>query len=66
MSFGPSPSGWLDRLVGACLTLLIGAIAIFVAVRLIEAVWQGLLAVLGVLLLLGIGVAVAQARFRGW
>ena len=66
MSFGPSPSSWLDRLVGACLALLMGAIAVFVAVRLIEAVWQGLLAVLGALLLLSIGVAVVRAHLRGW
>ena len=36
----------LDRLVGICLSLLVAAVAVYAAVKLIEAVWAALLAIL--------------------
>jgi hypothetical protein len=56
---------WLDRAVGVCLTILAGA-ALYLAVRLIEAIWVALL----IMLVIGGGIAIAIAviRYRssGW
>jgi hypothetical protein len=60
------PSSWLDQLVGVCLSLLVGAAAVFIAVRLILAVWTALLVILGVAAFLAVTVAVLRQRIRGW
>lgn len=60
------PRSWLDRAVGVCLAILVGAVALFVAIRLIEAVATALLIILGAALLVAIGIAVLRARNRGW
>jgi hypothetical protein len=59
------PRSLLDNLFGLCFTLLLAAIAIHVAVRLIEAVWPALL-ILGVGVLLVGGAALLRRRDRGW
>lgn len=41
------PARWLDRLVGACFTFFLGALALYGAVWLLEAVWVPLLVVVG-------------------
>ena len=51
------PSSWLDQLVGACFGLLAAAVALYIAVRLIELVWV-------VLLLIGVVVAAVARRGR--
>lgn len=60
------PRSLLDQLVGLCFTLLLAAIAIHVAVQLIEAVWPALLVILGVGLLLVAGMEMLRRRDRGW
>ncbi len=60
------PSSWLDQLVGLCLSLLVGATAVFVAVRLIQAVWTALLVILGVGLFIAVGVLVLRSRRSTW
>lgn len=60
------PRSWLDRAVGACLSVLVGAAALVVAVRLIESVWVVVVSVAGVVLLVAVLVAVYRARTRGW
>jgi hypothetical protein len=60
------PSSWLDQLVGACFSLLVGAAAVFIAVRLILAVWTALLVILGVAGFGLVAVMVLQGRRRGW
>lgn len=60
------PDSWLDRAVGACLRILAGAVAIYVAVCLIEAVAVPLLIIGGIVLALGVGIAFLRARSRGW
>ena len=60
------PAQWLDRLVGACFSLLLGALALYGAVWLIEGLWMVLLIIVCVGLLLGGAVAVLRARWRGW
>jgi hypothetical protein len=61
-----SPQSWLDQLIGVCFSLLLGAAAIYLAVQLLEAVWQVLLVILGIIGAAGIGIAVLRARNQGW
>ncbi|MDQ1745487.1 MAG: hypothetical protein QOE23_3826 [Pseudonocardiales bacterium] len=60
------PRSLLDSLFGLCFGLLLAAIAVHVAVRLIEAVWPMLLVMLGVGLLLVGGLLLLRHRDRGW
>jgi hypothetical protein len=60
------PSSWLDQLVGVCVSLLVGAAAVFIAVKLILAVWTALLVILGVSAFLAVAVVVLRQRNRGW
>jgi hypothetical protein len=62
----PSPRGLLDGLVGACFGLLLAAIALYVAVGLIKAIWPLLLLILIVIGLLAAGIAALRHRDRGW
>lgn len=64
--YGSNPRGLMDGLVGLCFGLLLAAIAVHVAVGLIEAVWPVLMLILGVGLLLAAGVALLRRRDRGW
>lgn len=59
------PRSWFDRLIGVCLGLLVGAVAVYVAVRLIEAVWTVLLVILGAGALLVLAVGLLRRRDRG-
>lgn len=59
-------TGLLDRLIGGCLTLLVAAVAVYVAVRLIEAVWTALM-VIGLVVLGGwTAFVVYRQRTGGW
>lgn len=49
-------SGWIDRLLGWCFSLLLGTIALYCAARLVESVLPTLITVVGILV--GIGVIV--------
>jgi hypothetical protein len=60
------PRSWLDKLVGVCLSVLVGAAAIYIAVRLVQAVWTALLVIIGVGLFVVLSVALLRARGRGW
>jgi thiol:disulfide interchange protein len=62
----PNPRSWLDQLVGGCFSLLLGAAAIFLAVRLIEAVWVAALTLLGVLGFIALAVLVVRSRRQQW
>ena len=62
------PGRWLDRLVGACFGLLLGAMALYGAVQVISSVWLpltiGVASVGGVAL--GIWLVVWRSRWRSW
>jgi hypothetical protein len=60
------PRTWLDKVVSACLSLLVGAAAVFIAVQLVEAVWTALLVILGVGVFLAVAGMVLRSRNRGW
>jgi hypothetical protein len=61
-----SPRSLVDRLVGLCFSLLVGAAALYFAVQLIEAVWTALLVIVGVGLFIGAAVLVLRSRSNGW
>lgn len=60
------PRTWLDKAVGVCLSVLVCALAIYVAVRLVEAVAVALLVILGVGGLVAGTAAWLRSRHRGW
>jgi hypothetical protein len=63
---GTDPQSWLDRAVHTCFALLIAAVAVYIAVRLIEAIFPVLaLLVLGGLLISGV-VWWFRAHLNGW
>lgn len=65
MSSYSRPS-WLERLVGVCLGLLLAALALHLAVRLIESVWLVLVGIgVGVAALVGL-VAALRGRWQSW
>ena len=64
--YGSNPRGLMDGLVGLCFGLLLAAIAVHVAVRLIEAVWPVLLLILAVGALLAGAVALLRRQDRDW
>lgn len=66
MAGGNDPRAWPDKALGVCLSLLAGAIALYAAVRLIEAIWWVLLIIVGSGLAVTGLVAVWRYRFRGW
>jgi hypothetical protein len=61
-----SPRSLVDRLVGLCFSLLIGAEALYFAVHLIEAVWTELLIIFGIGLFISLAVQVLRSRSNGW
>jgi hypothetical protein len=63
---GTDPTPFIDKLVGVCLSLLVGAAAVYIAVQLIEAVWTALLVILGVGVFLAVAGMVLRSRNRGW
>ena len=61
------PSSLLDKLVGLCLTVLVGATALYIAVHLIKAIWTVLLVILAVGAFIGLAVLVLRGRsYNGW
>jgi len=57
---------WLDRFVGLCITLLVAAAAVYIAVKLIEAVWAALLVIAAVGGFIALAVAILRSQNNGW
>lgn len=55
---------WIDRLVGACISLLVGVIALYYAVQILRTLLPFLLAAIGVLAI-GSGFIAARRWYRG-
>lgn len=60
------PRSWLDKLVGAAVAVLVAALALYIAARLVAAVWMILLACLVVGVIVGLAVVVVRGRSSGW
>lgn len=66
---GDSPSGMAEAFKRACVSILLGVIAIYFAVALIQSMWPTLAVILGVigLIALVVGGIVIYRRMRaGW
>ena len=61
-----SPKGWIDQLVGLCFGILVGALALYGAVLLIEAIWLWLVLGAGLLLIVVGAVALLRGRPGSW
>ncbi|GAA4969450.1 hypothetical protein GCM10023225_09640 [Kineococcus glutinatus] len=60
---------WLDRLFGGAVSVLLAALAVYTAARLIESVWRTLAICAAVVLTLGLLGALCSWLFRrrrGW
>jgi hypothetical protein len=60
------PSRWLDRLVSACFSVLLGALALYGAVWLLRAVWVVLVIGGVVVTITGLMFLALRGRSRGW
>jgi hypothetical protein len=56
----------LDRFIGACMTVLLGATALFVAVKLLEAIWIALVVIAFTASFVTIAVVVLRGRRDSW
>lgn len=66
MKSGTDPRSWLDRLLGLCLTLLVAVMALYAAVRLLQAILVPLLVIAGGVLVVSAVVCWWRSRRRGW
>ncbi|SDI90111.1 hypothetical protein SAMN05444157_0713 [Frankineae bacterium MT45] len=62
----PGARSIVDRLLSICLSLLVGATAIYVAVRLVEAVAAALLVILGIGTFVLAAVLLVRRHNRDW
>ena len=44
----PNGSRWVDQLMGWCFNILLAVIALYCAVKLLEAIWPALLVIVGI------------------
>ncbi|UGQ56894.1 hypothetical protein LSF60_16445 [Rhodococcus pyridinivorans] len=58
------PRSWIDRLVGACIGLLVGVIALYCAVQILRMLLPFLVAAIGVLAI-GSGLVTARRWYHG-
>lgn len=66
---GDSPQGMAEAFKRACVAVLVGVVAIYFAVSLIQSMWPTLVVILGVvgLIALVVGVVLLYRKFRsGW
>jgi hypothetical protein len=61
-----NPKSPLDRFVESCISIAAGVMALYVAVRLIEAIWVPLLTIVLVVGVLAAAGLALRARYRGW
>jgi hypothetical protein len=45
---GPDPGRWMDRLIGWCWGILLASIALYCAVKVLEAIWPALVVIVGI------------------
>ena len=50
----PNPGSWADRIIGWCFGVLLGVIALYCAVRLIESILPTLIVIIGAIALIGL------------
>lgn len=60
------PGSLIDHVTGICWSVFLAALALFVAVRLIESVWVVMVIMAVIAVLASSAVAIYRTRFRGW
>lgn len=60
------PKSLIDQLVGACFTVLLGAVALYCAMQVLEAVLPFLVVLIGGAALVAAGIVVVRWRRGGW
>ncbi|WP_421874691.1 hypothetical protein [Mycolicibacterium wolinskyi] len=50
------PGSWVDRMIGWCLGILFGVVALYCAFSLIESILPTLIVIIGVLALIGLAI----------
>lgn len=66
---GESPTGMADAFKRTCIAILVGTLALYCAVGLLESIWPTLLLVGGILALIGIplvGLVIYRRSRGGW
>lgn len=63
---GSDPKSLVDQLVGACFTVLLGAVALYCAVQVLRAVLPFLIVGIGIAALVAVGIAVVRWRRGRW
>lgn len=62
------PGKWMDKIIGWCFGMLLGVIALYCAVQLIESILPTLIVIIGILALIaaviGVGVVISTWRNR--
>jgi hypothetical protein len=46
--YGPYPIRWMDRIIGWCCGILLASIALYCAVRILQAIWCSLVVIVGI------------------
>lgn len=57
-----SPDRWIDRLVGVCMSIFVGAVALWGAFYIVSSIWP----FLAVLAFVAVMIGVLYMRFRRW
>ncbi|SHT79847.1 Uncharacterised protein [Mycobacteroides abscessus subsp. abscessus] len=60
-----NPGGWIDRIIGWCLGILMGVIALYCAVRLIESILPTLIIIIGIVTFIAVAIGAAVV-FSTW
>ncbi|TLG09455.1 hypothetical protein FEK35_15120 [Nocardia cyriacigeorgica] len=66
---GDSPTGLADAFKRACVAILVGTVALYCAVALLQSIWPTLLLIGGILTLVGIpaaGLVIYRRHRGGW
>ena len=45
---GSDPGRWIDQLIGMCFRILLAVIALYCAVKVLEAIWPALIVIVGI------------------
>jgi len=60
------PGTWPDKLVGYCISFLVGSIVLYAAIQLLTAIWSTLLLILGGCLFVAVLVPAWRSRSQRW
>jgi hypothetical protein len=55
---GPDPGRWIDRLIRWCWGILLASIALYCAVKVLEAIWPALVVIVGAVAIIALIVRI--------